>query len=347
MNIFRKNFYEINTIIPILVAFLSFVVMYFFPLLYPELSDITASNFWPTVIIIGTTLIQSWLIILLPGLGSLIMIYSFGTLKKYFLFKSIEEQSRLVNRYFTLPLFIFSIDIAMEKYYFHLNNRQSIFLWMMVCLINTLIAFYSISRISFRMYVTFKIFFCKNGFALLFILFIFYFTLGNSVLILSVFIDKFVPPVLNNSVFQEYLNFILISLLFLLPSNLLLAFTYKSNDSKYWIMNAVFTTIIVFFIYTDWYTPILKPQLKKHHYAFFNDINYYFGPNDCAVLKDNKILLKQLNKKLCTIIEDFETTSAIGNNLTLTFNNNKKITLPKPKYYYQSVKTNDEQIETR
>lgn len=340
MNIFIKNFSEISKITPFLIAFLSFVVTYFFPLLYPELSDITASNLWPTVIIMFTTLIASWFMILLPGLVMLVMIYLLKILDKSFLPKNFDEQLRLKNRCFTLPLFMFCLDIAIFECYLLLSGKAFILLFVMLCLINALIAYYFISKKLFQRYVTYKIFFREKGIVLLSILFMFYFTLGASVTILSIFIKKIVPPILKNSAFNDCLNLILTLTMFLLPSELLLiGYAHRPNNSKAWVMNSVLTVIVIFFIYTDWYTPILKPKLKKHHYAFFNDINYYFGPNECAVLKENKVLLKQLNKKLCAILEDFETTSAIGNNLILTFNNNKRITLPKPKYYVQSVKT--------
>jgi hypothetical protein len=191
-------------------------------------------------------------------------------------------------------------------------------------------------------YVTHKTFFLKKGIHVFFIVNIFYLFLSISLLGLSKIISKYAPLLFKASIHQQSISFLLLLLLFVLPSIfLIVAFTRKSKDTKGWFIVSIIQLISISFIYLDWFNPLLKPTLKEHHFAFFNDITYYFDKPSCLILEKNGISLSWLGKKLCSIDEDFETTSAIGKYLVLTFKNNQRITLPKPLYSSQKITAPD------
>jgi hypothetical protein len=327
-----------NTLLLILLPVITFTAVNFFPILYPELNNITDSNFWPTVIIIFKTIVKSCFIILLPGLVALIFI-QIKPLKEIFSIKDIDIQSKSINFFIIYPILIFCIYLSLIEYYCNLSELIFTVLYCVFCLAATLIAYRVASSRLRKRFTSNRIFFLKKGILIAALLFAFYFCTFFSLIGLAFFIKKYASLQLKSSHWLEFAIFTANLLLFALPSLfILLGFTRKSKDYKYWIINTLFLVAVNFFLYTEWYVNLLKPQLRERHYAFFDDINYYFDKVTCTVFKENKIKIKQLKYQICIITENFETTSAIGSNLILTFKNNKRITVPKPKHYSQVLR---------
>ncbi|WP_232505538.1 hypothetical protein [Legionella clemsonensis] len=259
-------------------------------------------------------------------------------MKEILIHKCIDLQFQTVKQYFFYPIVIICFYLALIKYYFHGEIKNIFASLIALSFMFSFFIYYKQSQKHLPAYISHKTFFLKKGANTLLIASTFYIFIAFILFFLALLIEKCAIPFapIKNQKSLEFTYFFALLLLFTLPSQcLLIAFTRKSEDTYVWLLNAIFTMLCIFFLYIEWCSPILKPELKKYHYAFFNDIVYYFDIPSCLILEQNKIKLEYLDKKLCTVKEKFETTSAIGRELILTFKNNQRIVIPKPHYYSQ------------
>lgn len=327
--------------------FFSFIIFNFFPLLFPELISNLNSNFWPATLIVLTILLKCWFQILLPGLWSLFMIYFFPPIKEIFLHRCIDLQFKAIRNYFYCPVAIICLYWVLIRCGMNEEIRNVSAYLIIICFIFSLFIYYQQSKRQLPAYISHKTFFLKKGAYILLTVNIFYLSISITIYILALLIEECVIPFapIKNQPSLEFICFFALLSLFTIPSQcLLIAFTRKSKDTYMWLFNAIFVMLCIFFLYIEWSSSILKPELKRHHYAFFNDTTYYFDKPSCLIFKQKNITIEYLDEKLCFVKEKFETTSAIGKDLILTFKNNQRIVIPKPHYYSQSLAPKQKKI---